>query len=376
MYFSSTSIVLSQPMRSKLSAIQRSAVVVAEPVQMLEERALGVHLAERAHAGQFALRADLMKAHGGVAVVVQLAAFHQAGDGGDARHLAHQAGVEGHFVDAVEDVARGDRHLVAHQRVDLHDHHVARGAFVDQRIDRGIAEIAAVPIELAVDLHRLEQERQAGRRHHGIGRQFRRAEQARLAGPDVGGGDEQLHVRSRAQAFEIHLFFQQVAQRVDLHRIELGRRPHAAHEVEHHEGGIVVDRPAVADSRNPAHDAAGHAGKIGDAAPEPLQPVDRALAPAFEKSIGEHHGVHGAGAGAADPVDIDVRIAHQPVHDAPGEGAMRPAALQRQADALHARLQPAQRLVGRAVWLGGIRHAAVSACDAPDQAGGDHRRGC
>src|SRR4051812_44840621 len=77
---------------------------VAEIVQMLQERPLGVDLAERPVFRKLALGADLVEAYRRVALVVESAALDQARYRGDAEHLAHEAGVERHLVDAVEDV--------------------------------------------------------------------------------------------------------------------------------------------------------------------------------------------------------------------------------------------------------------------------------
>ncbi len=59
--------------------------------------------------------------------------------------------------------------LRAFARIDLHDQHVVGRVRLQERQQRGIAAVAAVPIGHAVDLDRAEQERQAGRRHHDLG---------------------------------------------------------------------------------------------------------------------------------------------------------------------------------------------------------------
>jgi len=96
-----------------------------------------------------------------------------------------------------------------------------------------------------------------------------------------------------------------------------------------------------------------------------VQRGDRLPLPAAHEAVGEHHGVHRAGAGAAQPVDEQPVVEHQALEHAPGEGAMRAAALQGDVDALALlvefrvdrhdlrcvprRLRP--RLAG-AIWLG------------------------
>ncbi len=49
---------------------------------------------------------------------------------------------------------------------------------------------------------------------------------------------------------------------------------------------------------------------------------------------GERHGIDGAGAGGADPGDVERLVLEQAVEHAPGEGAVRAAALERQIEAL------------------------------------------
>ena len=124
------------------------------------------------------------------------------------------------------------RHVGARQRIDVHDHHVGRGAFVDQRKDRRVAHVAAVPVGLAVDLHRLEQERQAGRGHHRVGRDLGIPEHAHLARAHVGGAQEQLDRRAGAQAREVDRLLEDVLQRVEVQGIELVGREHAHQQVE------------------------------------------------------------------------------------------------------------------------------------------------
>ena len=84
----------------------------------------------------------------------------------DRPELAHQARVEAQRVDAVEDRLRGARHLGDRDGVDLHDQHVLGPGRIEKRQHRRVAAVAAIPVRHAVNLHRLEQQRQAGRRHH------------------------------------------------------------------------------------------------------------------------------------------------------------------------------------------------------------------
>ena len=130
--------------------------------QVGEELPVGVHLAVDAQLLHEVLGGDRVDQHALHAAFLDVALVDQAGDEGDRAHLAHQRGVEGDLVDAVEDLGRRPRHLGPRDRVDVHHDDVGRFALVDQREDGGIAHVAAVPVGLAVDLHRLE--------HAGAGR--------------------------------------------------------------------------------------------------------------------------------------------------------------------------------------------------------------
>ena len=58
----------------------------------------------------------------------------------------------------------------------------------------------------------------------------------------------------------------------------------------------------------------------------------RALGAAFGVTVGQHRGVHGAGRGPGNAVDLEPRLFEQAIEHAPGEGAMRAAALEREID--------------------------------------------
>ena len=71
-----------------------------------------------------------------------------------------------------------------------------------------------------------------------------------------------------------------------------------------------------------------------------------AVAAAVRHAVGEDRGVHRPGRGAGDRLDLDPGLLEQPVEHAPGEGAVRPAALQRQVHQ-HRRPRPRRRPVVR-----------------------------
>ena len=60
--------------------------------------------------------------------------------------------------------------------------------------------------------------------------------------------------------------------------------------------------------------------------------VLRAVAPADGHAVGHDGGVHGAGAGRADALELDRLLLEQAVEHAPGEGAVRAAALEGEVD--------------------------------------------
>src|SRR6185437_7838645 len=82
--------------------------------------------------------------------------------------------------------------------------------------------------------------------------------------------------------------------------------------------------PAAMHRREPA--------ELGEPAPEMVELGARALGAALEVALRQHRGVDGASAGAADALDAELPVLEQAVEHAPGEGAMRAAALERQVD--------------------------------------------
>src|SRR5215470_11449099 len=138
--------------------------------------------------------------------------------------LRNQRRVEGDLVHAGHDLARRGGQLQALARVDLHDQNVGARSAAQERQHNGVAAIAAVPVGHAIDLDRTEQERQAGRRHHHLGRDLLAREHARLASQHIGGGDEQITLAG-ADALEVDEAPDQIPERIDVERIEIvGRK--------------------------------------------------------------------------------------------------------------------------------------------------------
>ncbi len=112
-------------------------------------------------------------------------------------------------------------------RVDLHQQHIGAGRLVDQGVERGVAGKAAIPVVLALHLHRFVQLRQAGRGHDGIG-QMRWA--VKMSPWPVRTLVAQTKIlgmpakpAARVQLLKIDGALQQHAQGVDVQRIGLVR---------------------------------------------------------------------------------------------------------------------------------------------------------
>ncbi len=210
-----------------------------------------------------------------------------------------------------------------------------------QRIERRVAEVAAVPVGHAIDLHRLEHRGQAGRGHQVVDREALALEHRELTGPDVGGRNEHAGGVRFAQALEIDLGGKCLAQRVDVERVrDVGARgQHLRPEFQH--------RVALQRAEHPVEEAALARREVpveADLAPEPLEPGARALRPTLEPAVDHHHGVHRAGARARHRLEAQAAVLDQRVEDAPGEGAVRAAALKRERDVL-LRPRPCEHMV-------------------------------
>ncbi len=87
---------------------------------------------------------------------------------GDRAQFLHQAGIEGDFIQPVLNFVGRPGNFRSRKRIDLDNYDVAGLGLIDERENRGVAHVAAIPIGLAIDFNRLEQKRQAGRRHGGV----------------------------------------------------------------------------------------------------------------------------------------------------------------------------------------------------------------
>ena len=87
---------------------------------------------------------------------------------------------------------RRRRRRRARHRVDLHHQHVLALRAAEEREDRRIGGVAAVPVGHAVDFHRAKHIRQRRRGHHRVGVDRRARKDPQPPGVHVGGGDEEL----------------------------------------------------------------------------------------------------------------------------------------------------------------------------------------
>ena len=153
---------------------------------------------------------------------------------------------------------------------------------------------------------------------------------------DVGGVDEEPGALGRAHRAVVEHLLDDGAQRVEVAGIELVGREHAGdgvggddagRELEHSRGEGGRRR----DGAQPVDRGVGErAVETGDAEPEGFQPFAGAVVAAEHPAVLERRGVHRAGGGGGDAFDLDAVLFEQAVERAPGEGAVRAAALQRQ----------------------------------------------
>src|SRR5438045_1244101 len=76
-------------------------------------------------------------------------------------------------------------------------------------------------------------------------------------------------------------------------------------------------------------------GCIADAFPIARERTARPFATIDRKPIGKYRRIHRSGAGRAEPLEAESLLFQKSVKYAPGKGAMRSAALERQVDSPH-----------------------------------------
>jgi hypothetical protein len=102
----------------------------------------------------------------------------------------------------------------------------------DQRNERRIGGVTAVPIGFAVELDGVVEEGQAGRREHRVDRQLLVGQDSQRPVAHPGRAEQELDLRPLAQDLEVHFRLQRFAQRVHIERIELIGRHQPHDEVE------------------------------------------------------------------------------------------------------------------------------------------------
>ena len=121
-------------------------------------------------------------------------------------------------------------------------------------------------------------------------------------------------------------------KRILAHRIQVVGRHQARHEIHRDIDRRGIERPAAENHvERPALERA-EAGGVRDAPPEGLERLARAGRPALLMAVDQHRGVHRARGCPGDAVDLEPGLFQQTIEHAPGERAMRAAALQREID--------------------------------------------
>jgi hypothetical protein len=102
------------------------------------------------------LAGDAVDAHAGPSGALAVAGIGDLPEQSDHPQLLQQHGVEGHFIQTIQNLGRGARRSLALDRVNLNENSILRFALPNEGRQRGIARIAAVPIGLAVNFYRLK----------------------------------------------------------------------------------------------------------------------------------------------------------------------------------------------------------------------------
>ena len=272
--------------------------------------------------------------------------FEQPLHKGDGPQFAQQRRVETDLVDPVLDLLRGDRHLIAFQRVDVHDDDVVWQVVSEQREQRRVTGIAPVPIGLPppglriVDLDRLKHRRQAGRGKDRIGRDLVMGKDPDLAGSD----GSRAYIKLRPLVGTDIVKVQRLDQR--LHRVAIERPIAIGRNRARHRIGPRVKRRQFqrlcerSDGRRP--EPFRHARQIAcpDTAPDRIETGARPVAPACQYSRLVGGTVQRPGRGAGNSGDLDVFFIQQPVENTPCERPVRTATLQGEIDPFHSHQVP------------------------------------
>ena len=195
-------------------------------------------------------------------------------------------------------------------RCDLDDQGISHGAFRRQRDEIGIGGKAAVPIGPAIDYHGMMDRRQAGGGKNRLDGHLVPPEKAHAAGGHVGGRNQQLDIRERAQPLEIDVRCQQPAQRIEAERVELVGREQARGDLPHRRGSAHAEQKGI-ETQEIGHASVLHRG------PHATQLGSRAGLAAFAQARGECHGIHRTRAGGAQPCKIEIVFIEQAIDARP-----------------------------------------------------------
>jgi hypothetical protein len=194
--------------------------------------------------------------------------------------------VEGDLVDARGDLARAHGQTVAIERVELDDQRVRHRALTAEREEVGVGGEAAVPVGVAGNGDRMVQGGQAGGGQHRFHRDLGAAEQARAAGGDIGGGDQQLETYMWTAAWRNRHAPEQLAEGVEAQRVEIMGREQRGHLRQRIGAGCWRARLRRTRSGTPALATASHtATQLGTRAVRPSRrgprPAPALTAPAL-----------------------------------------------------------------------------------------------
>ena len=139
--------------------------------------------------------------------------------------------MEHDFTDAPPDRRRIGRDLFDSIRRQLDDDQVVGEAAANHRPQGRIAAVAAVPVVLAVKLHRGEEIRKGRGGEQCLERHLVIGDDARQAGPDIGDGDEQCRRQGAVYRIDVNVRGDRLAQRMDAERGRaVQRRQSARHQ--------------------------------------------------------------------------------------------------------------------------------------------------
>ncbi len=255
--------------------------------------------------------------------------------------LAQQRRVEPDLVDPVHDLLRRLGHGLPADWVDVHDDDVFRKLRLEQREERRVPRVAAIPVRLDLpslrigDLHRLKERRQAGGGQDDVGVDLAPREDADLPRPHVRGPDEEAGPVAGTDAVPAKSV-SDPPQRVLVEWPIAVRADRTCHCVHERIGRGVLDR--ATDRRRSGIEVCqptcqAHVVERHHLSPKPVQVGPRPLATARDHAGLERRAVHRAGGGARDCGDLQPLFVQQPVEHAPGIGPVGTAPLKRQVDA-------------------------------------------